>query len=292
MPEIEWNKRIWDGEYNWEQAGDNWSSAWGSVDAQWYWSLLPRISRYLPAGTVLEIGPGYGRWSQFLAGNTSRLILVDISSECIAACKKRFAAHDHVEYYVNDGSSLAMIGERCIDVVFSFDSLVHAEIDVLDRYLQQLTSKMKTDGVIIVHHSNLGDFRYFSILRGIEKALKPEGSIYEKPLSEASRSGQSLLRRLLGIFSFIAMKLRIIDRTHMRAITVSASKFKETAEKHGYVCVSQEVIRWGSSRRPIDCISIVTPKDSKWVKRSKFLVNKAFMKEARYVRTLAKLYTD
>ena len=112
MPTVEENKKAWDQTYNWPQAGDEWSNAWGGVYAQWYGVLLPRLYRFLPAQTILEISPGYGRWSQFLVDFCTNLILVDISNTCIKACKKRFSNETHISYHVNDGKSLEMIGDK------------------------------------------------------------------------------------------------------------------------------------------------------------------------------------
>ena len=59
----------------------------------------------------------------YLKDLCSDLVIVDISA--IAYCKQRFAMHPHVSAYVNDGTSLAMIEDGTVDLVFSFDSLVH-----------------------------------------------------------------------------------------------------------------------------------------------------------------------
>lgn len=80
-----------------------------------------------------------------------------------------------------------------------------------------------------------------------------------------------------SFISEILKKYRIVDRTHMRAITMTAEKFANLAEKNGLRCVTQEAITWGQSRRPIDCLSISTRKQSKFDCERKFLVNNNFM---------------
>jgi hypothetical protein len=59
---------------------------------------------------------------------------------------------------VNDGSSLAMVENGSIDLVFSFDSLVHAELEVLGCYLRELARVLAADGVAFLHHSNMGAY--------------------------------------------------------------------------------------------------------------------------------------
>jgi len=41
----------------------------------------------------------------------------------------------HIEYFINDGRSLDMLENNSIDFAFSFDSLLHAEIDVMHAYI-------------------------------------------------------------------------------------------------------------------------------------------------------------
>ena len=262
------------------QQGEEWSANWGGSNSQWYWTLLPRIRKYLDSETTLEIAPGFGRWSQYLLRHSKNLILVDLSSECIEACKKRFSEHDNIEYYVNDGKSLSMIDDDSLNLVFSFDSLVHCEADILDNYLKELKTKIKRDGVIILHHSNLGQYYYFTILRKLERFLSPSPSF----TSTAQPSGAvSFLSRTL-------LALRITDRTHMRALSVSASVLKSLAEKHGLICVSQEIFPWGNSRRSIDCISVLTTSASKWSEENCLINNKNFMRHAKTIKDLSEIY--
>jgi hypothetical protein len=47
-----------------------------------------------------------------------------------------------------------MIADDTIDFVFSFDSLVHAELDVMTAYCEQLVRKLSPGGVAFLHHSN------------------------------------------------------------------------------------------------------------------------------------------
>ena len=66
MVSVNYNKKWWGQDYDWSEAGDEWSRPWGGPEAQWYGSLYPRIHRFLPTGQVLEIACGHGRWTQFL----------------------------------------------------------------------------------------------------------------------------------------------------------------------------------------------------------------------------------
>jgi hypothetical protein len=86
------------------------------------------------------------------------MVLVDLSERCIEACRDKFGEEQSIEYHINDGRSLEMVTDASIDLAFSFDSLVHAEADVIESYIVQLRQKLTVDGVAFLHHSNLAAF--------------------------------------------------------------------------------------------------------------------------------------
>ena len=118
--------------YDWKEAGEEWSQPWGSSAAQWTGTIFPRIRECLPADTILEIAPGFGRWTHYLKDYCNELWAVDKSSDCIEACRQRFASVSHVRCVLNDGRSLSMIPDASVDFVFSFDSFVHPDRDVVE----------------------------------------------------------------------------------------------------------------------------------------------------------------
>jgi SAM-dependent methyltransferase len=154
VPDLSWNYATWNDSHGWEEDGEEWSAAWGGARSQWYGAIYPRINCFLPAGRILEIAPGYGRWTQFLLSQCSEYFGVDLSERCIDKCKRRFSSSSRVQFIKNDGQSLAMIPDDYIDFVFSLDSLVHAEADVLWAYTRQISRKLTRCGIAFLHHSN------------------------------------------------------------------------------------------------------------------------------------------
>src|SRR5262245_34586668 len=149
------NRRAW-AVYHWYQDGDEWSRGWGTTAQLWYGSILPRIHPYLPCDHLVEIAPGHGRCTQYLHEHCRHLSVVDLVPECIAVCKKRFAQVARISYHVNDGLTLPMLKDGSVDFVFSWDSLVHAEADVLASYAAELARVLRPGGHGFLHHSNLG----------------------------------------------------------------------------------------------------------------------------------------
>ena len=205
MPSLDENTRRWSDSYEWADAGEEWSRAWGGSEAQWFGSILPRLHAYVPARTILEVAPGFGRWTRFLWPLCDRMVLVDLSERCIDACRERFGDEGSIEYHVNDGSSLEMVTDASIDLAFSFDSLVHAEADVIESYVTQLRHKLTEDGVAFLHHSNFAaldegtenrHWRSESVSAG--DGLRPRrtcGAV--RRVSRADQLGRSRAHRLL-----------------------------------------------------------------------------------------------
>jgi SAM-dependent methyltransferase len=260
MAEVEQNLENWSSEWDWSHEGDEWSAAWGDTPALWHGALLPRIHAFLPAATVLEIAPGYGRWTQYLKDLAERLVIVDLTQGCIDHCRGRFAAATNIDYHVNDGRSLDMVADGSVDFAFSFDSLVHAESDVLGAYIEQLALKLSPDGVGFIHHSNMGAFRALSRL-----AKRVPG-----------RAVGPLVRR--GV---------LVNVVAWRAESVSAESVARQCESAGLACVAQEKINWEAGRYMIDTLTVFTRRGSRWDRPRAVVANPMFTSEAR---RMARLY--
>jgi len=261
VPTIEQNKKAWKEKYEWGDAGNEWSEPWGSPDNQWFYSLLPRVHNYLNGTVGLEIAPGYGRWTQYLKDEFDELHLVDLAENCIAACKKRFSNSDNLHFHVNDGYTLPMIKSGSVDFVFSFDSLVHVEHDVIDSYLLEIERILTDGGSAFIHHSNLG---------GLAQSLK---------IQEFFTRGRGLLERV-GVFENL--------RSGYRGKTVSGESVYQSAKKAKLSCISQEFINW-HTKSCIDCISVFQ-KSSAPTEMSR-INNPDFMKEAAYIKLIGCLYS-
>jgi hypothetical protein len=261
VPTVEQNRNRWDVDYGWPEDGDEWSRSWGSAEAQWFETLLPRIHPFLPTGTILEIAPGHGRWTQFLKEYCSQLVVVDVGARCIDTCKRRFASSSHISYYVNDGRSLGMLPARTVDFAFSFDSLVHAEAEVIEAYLHDLARTLKPDGVGFIHHSHIGSYRRaFSLLGKLPISVR----------SRLERKG-------------------LVPHDHWRAHSMTAQRFDELCAGAGLVCIGQELVSW-NGHLLIDAFSMFTSAGSTWVRPNRILENRQFMESARHGRRVALHY--
>lgn len=259
MAGVEQHLSVWEEEWDWSQGGEEWSRWWGGTPALWHGALLPRIHAFVPAATVLEIAPGFGRWTQYLKDLAERLVIVDLAERCIQGCRDRFADAKNIEYHVNDGRSLAMIPDRSIDFAFSFDSLVHADAEVLDAYAGELARTLAPDGVAFVHHSNLGAYR------GLTRLTHRVPAPIRGPLV---RRGA------------------LVDIGAWRAEDVTANGFAASCERAGLSCFSQELLCWQHGRWLTDAISLLTPAGSRRARPRRVLRNGQFGREARRMSRL------
>jgi SAM-dependent methyltransferase len=249
VPSTEHNIEVWNRSWDWSEGGEEWSASWGGTPALWFGALLPRIHAFVPTGTILELGPGFGRWTQYLLGLCDRLVAVDLAERCVEHCQERFSDASHLECHVNDGRSLDMVEDGSIDFAFSFDSLVHADAEVIDAYVAQLARKLSPDGVGFFHHSNLGRYRRLNAV--------------------THRTPDWARRRLIP-------RGALIDIGAWRAEDVTARSFAASCERVGLACVAQEEITWQHSRYLTDALSVFTRRGSRWERPLRRLRNRDF----------------
>jgi SAM-dependent methyltransferase len=242
MQDTNWNRQLWDGGFDWAASGEEWSAAWGGSEPQWFGALYPRLHRVLPASSILEIAPGMGRWTKFLLPLCHNYVGVDISLECVRGCQNVFADARHARFVHNDGVSLSEVEDHSVDLVFSFDSLVHAEFDVFTSYIPQILQKLNEGGVAFLHHSNMG-------------AL---GTAFENP--------------------------------HFRALSVSRQNIEGLIVESGGRVIIQEVIDWGHSKIPQDCLTVLA-KDSAQRTEPVHLYNMRATEESEMIRRFQAPYS-
>jgi autotransporter strand-loop-strand O-heptosyltransferase len=145
-------QRYWNWDV-WEQDGHEWSEQFGGTDKLWEEYIGSDIEKYL-SGNVLEIACGHGRMTEKLLQNEIEYTGIDLNQNCVDRCKEIFVDYSNVNFIVNDGISLNMIGDKSIDLVFSWDSFVHMHKNVVESYFSEISRVIKDDGKILIHHAN------------------------------------------------------------------------------------------------------------------------------------------
>lgn len=237
---VESNLRVWDELHPWKEDGDEWKGQAHTCNLLyeiWKKSVVDRlIAPYARDGmTIVEIAPGHGRWTEFLLPYAARLILVDISANCLTHCRKRFLGRTNVETHLSDGRSLPLEPEDGVDLVWSFDSFVHIAPADIRGYLQEMSRVLKPGGTVVIHHAGRR-----------HRALRFAW------LRRAGRLGRTIYRLLSMGFD---------ERSDGWRSDVSAQSVRKMAALAGLQVVEQ-FSRWGDGQvsgvpRFGDCVSVL-----------------------------------
>ncbi len=146
------NKEIWEA-WNWDAAGDEWTRS-----EDWKQSLIRCVlEQEIPAdASVLEIGPGGGRWTAALLGRARTYTGVDISASCVEHCRQRFRNDPRARFVVGTGRDLRAVEKATVDAIWSFDVFVHINRAEVDAYAAEFARVLRPRGVGIVHHGGVG----------------------------------------------------------------------------------------------------------------------------------------
>ena len=113
------------------------------------------LSPYVTAdASVLEIGPGGGRWTQFLMP-AREIVLVDLNAEFFPYLEDRFRDHAaKLRFYQTSGYELAGVENESVDFVFSFGTFVHIRPRGIDEYLGDIRRVLRPGGVVSIQYAD------------------------------------------------------------------------------------------------------------------------------------------
>ena len=110
--------------------------------------------RMAEADTVLEIGPGGGRYTQYLL-DCSYLILVEYNTEFFPILEDLFSGKGpELSFVTSDGASLPGVPDKTVDFVFSYDCFVHLDIPLIEGYLSEIARVLAPHGRAVIHYAD------------------------------------------------------------------------------------------------------------------------------------------
>lgn len=144
------NLERWQG-WDWSRLGEEWTES-----ADWKAAFVDEVllTSVPPGGTVLEIGPGGGRWSDILVPRAAHAILVDVTPKALELCRTRLAGADDVAFVLSRGSDLPGVADASVDVVWSFDVFVHVAPVDQAGYLAEIARVLRPGGSAAIHHAD------------------------------------------------------------------------------------------------------------------------------------------
>ena len=167
----------------------------------------------------LDIGPGTGRWIQFIAGNKPDCIAaIDISSESLSRCSS------NCEYLQKANLELDKFDfeDDFFDVVVSFEVLEHLQDP--SNYLKEVQRVTKPGGLILMSLPNIASF--ISRVRLLLGILPP--AIANDPTHVSfyrKRDIEKLIKNFGLSAIFIPTSISIYPATHKGILRIPSNKY-------------------------------------------------------------------
>lgn len=114
--------------------------------------------------TVLEIGSGIGRMTEFFSSSFKEVKALDVSEAMIDIARKRLSAFPNITFAASSGNAIPFPGNQ-FDLVFSYQVFKHAqEAALIADYLIEIKRALKPGGMAKIHMRtgpNVHKWRWF-----------------------------------------------------------------------------------------------------------------------------------
>jgi SAM-dependent methyltransferase len=143
-----------------QQVGADWTEgsyyddAEAAMEDQWSEIIWPFIC-HCDFTCVLELAGGHGRNTEKLRALARKLYVVDILEENVEFLRIRFRDAANVVVLLNNGVDLGAIPDGEATLVYSWDSMVHFDSDVVRAYLREFRRVLREGGQGFCHYSNV-----------------------------------------------------------------------------------------------------------------------------------------
>ncbi|MEI3855876.1 MULTISPECIES: class I SAM-dependent methyltransferase [unclassified Ensifer] len=138
-----------------EVAEDYHKAAERDMEMHWNGYVEPALARHaIDYSEVVDFACGYGRNTDFLLRRAGRVSMVDVNKHNIEYCRAKYQNNQRVEVRACNGYDLGDIGEASCTFFYTFDSMVHFPLRIVEAYLPEFFRVLKPGGYALVHHSN------------------------------------------------------------------------------------------------------------------------------------------
>ncbi len=141
------NRALWNT-YDWSTLGEEWTPS-----EQWRQAIVEHfMAPYVPEhSSILEIGPGGGRWTDVLRQRAERLVVLDVAERPLQLCRERFRHASNIEFLLGDGRSIG-VPDQSIDGIWSYDVFVHINPADARSYIREFSRILRPGAHAVVHH--------------------------------------------------------------------------------------------------------------------------------------------
>jgi len=141
--------------------GDEWGTK-VAVDEFVNDFIAPNIGE---SSVVLELGSGGGRVAGRVAPKCRRMICADVEEEMLQLCRKNLKHLPNVEYCtIAVAPPRISLGDGLLDLLYSFDTLVHLDQRTVDRYFTEAVRLLRPGGRMVAHlatHETEAGWKHF-----------------------------------------------------------------------------------------------------------------------------------
>ena len=180
--------------------------------------------------TVLDAACGAGYGTSFLSSKAKHVSGIDISDEAIEYAKNQFLPNSKIDYNVASIEKLPF-SDRSIDVVVSFETIEHVDIDLQNLFLLEIKRVLKSNGIMVMSTPNHDIYK---------KRGKNKYHIHEFSYKEFDE----FLKRFFKNVAFFVQKWEISDVITNKDNEIALIKNNlnpETSEYLVAVCSNQEL---------------------------------------------------
>lgn len=154
--ELGWDSysRFWEEHVKSDQVrvlGEEWFAP-GEVAAIWTAFGAPHVG---PGVDAVEIGCGGGKWSRMLAPRVRSYTAADVSAEMLARTRALLGDGSSNRYVKLDGIDWRPLLDGAFDLLWTFDVLVHFDMEDLWGALRETRRVLRPGGVAVVHVADL-----------------------------------------------------------------------------------------------------------------------------------------
>jgi SAM-dependent methyltransferase len=123
---------------------------------------------------IVEIGSGGGRIAHRVAPHVSHLICIDVERDMLRLCRAALAHAANVTCLLISKSSYIPLLSDSVDLVYSFDTMVHLDERTIFRYMQETGRVLRRGGILMLHvatHETTKGWEHFedSVTRGVSR---------------------------------------------------------------------------------------------------------------------------
>jgi SAM-dependent methyltransferase len=144
----------------------------------WNKIIWPILSRHnIDLSDTVDFACGYGRNAKMLAAaGAAKVTLVDVNPDNIAYCREHVVPLGNFDVVQNNGYDLAELPSSRFTHFYSFDAMVHFDLEIVLAYVSEFARVIKPGGTAFIHHSNYtgnpgGNFRVNPGMRNFMSAL-------------------------------------------------------------------------------------------------------------------------